>query len=137
MFFDTAARQTCIVKPTRTNTPLHALTTLNDVTYVEAARALAQRVLTAGRPSRRRSASTWPSAWSSRRRPTRRRRRQVLLAGLARLRREFARRSRRPRRSCSAVGESKRDEKLDAVEHAAYTALCSAILNLDEALTKE
>jgi len=36
-----------------------------------------------------------------------------------------------------AVGESKRDEKFDTVEHAAYAALCSAIMNLDEALTKE
>src|SRR5262249_26332454 len=44
-FFDTAARHTCVVKPSRTNSPLHALTTLNDVTYVEAARALAERVL--------------------------------------------------------------------------------------------
>src|SRR5690606_236683 len=45
MFFDSAKRQTCEVKPTRTNTPLHALTTLNDTTYVEAARGMAQRVL--------------------------------------------------------------------------------------------
>ena len=45
MFFDVANRQTCTVKLARTNTPLHALVTLNDVTYVEAARALAQRVL--------------------------------------------------------------------------------------------
>ncbi|MCA9205607.1 MAG: DUF1553 domain-containing protein, partial [Planctomycetales bacterium] len=45
MFFDNASRQTCTVKPFRTNTPLHALLTLNDVTYVEAARALAERVL--------------------------------------------------------------------------------------------
>ncbi|MBI2477841.1 MAG: hypothetical protein HYV60_04110 [Planctomycetia bacterium] len=35
-----------------------------------------------------------------------------------------------------SIGESPRDEKLDAVEHAAYTGLCSLILNLDEALTK-
>ncbi len=34
------------------------------------------------------------------------------------------------------VGESSRDEQLDAIEHAAYTGLCSLILNLDEALTK-
>src|SRR5262249_32473406 len=46
LFFDTAARQTCTVKQTRTNTPLHALTTLNDVTFVEAARVMAERVLT-------------------------------------------------------------------------------------------
>ena len=36
MLFDSATRQTCEVKPRRTNTPLHALATLNDVTYVEA-----------------------------------------------------------------------------------------------------
>jgi hypothetical protein len=35
------------------------------------------------------------------------------------------------------VGESKRNEKIDAVEHAAYTGVCSLILNLDEAITKE
>src|SRR5204863_6214807 len=36
MLFDTASRQTCTVKSARTNTPLHALATLNDSTYVEA-----------------------------------------------------------------------------------------------------
>ena len=36
-----------------------------------------------------------------------------------------------------AVGESKRDEKLPANDHAAWTALCELILNLDEAITKE
>jgi hypothetical protein len=35
------------------------------------------------------------------------------------------------------VGESKRDEKLDAVEHAAWTTVCLTVLNLDEALTNE
>ena len=45
VFFDSAPRQVCAVKLPRTNTPLHALTTLNDITYVEAARALATRLL--------------------------------------------------------------------------------------------
>ena len=36
-----------------------------------------------------------------------------------------------------SVGESKRNEKLDVTEHAAFTGLCNLILNLDEALTKE
>src|SRR6185436_18264510 len=45
MFFDTASRQVCTVKAPRTNTPLQALATLNDPTYVEAARALAERTL--------------------------------------------------------------------------------------------
>jgi hypothetical protein len=36
-----------------------------------------------------------------------------------------------------AVGESPRDPQLDPLEHAAWTAVCSVILNLDETLTKE
>ena len=45
LFFDVSNRQQCSVKTGRTNTPLHALVTMNDITYVEAARALAQRTL--------------------------------------------------------------------------------------------
>ncbi|NND99689.1 MAG: DUF1549 domain-containing protein [Pirellulaceae bacterium] len=45
MFFDNATRQTCTVKTARTNTPLHALQTFNNVAYVEAARALAELAL--------------------------------------------------------------------------------------------
>jgi hypothetical protein len=36
-----------------------------------------------------------------------------------------------------SVGESKRDETLNTTEHAALSAVCLAILNLDEALTRE
>jgi hypothetical protein len=44
-FFDNASRQVCVVNPSRTNTPLHALTTMNDITFIEAGRHLAERVL--------------------------------------------------------------------------------------------
>jgi hypothetical protein len=40
-------------------------------------------------------------------------------------------------KSLLAVGESKRDETLDVGEHAALSAVCLAVLNLDEALTRE
>ena len=43
--FDASTRRTCQVKTRRTNTPLHALTTLNDITFVEAARVLAENAL--------------------------------------------------------------------------------------------
>ena len=35
------------------------------------------------------------------------------------------------------IGDSKRDEKLNPTDHAAYTVLCNMILNLDEVITKE
>ncbi len=133
-FFDTTARQTCVVKPTRTNSPLHALTTLNDVTFVEASRALAGRVLAASGPSPgdrvghafRLVLARGPTSAE----------RQVLLGALERVRRQFAADPQAARRFL-AVGESPRDPALDPIEHAAWAAVCSAILNLDEALTKE
>ena len=48
MLFDASARQVCTVKQSRTNTPLHALTLMNDITYVEAARKMAERVMKQG-----------------------------------------------------------------------------------------
>jgi hypothetical protein len=133
-FFDNASRQTCVVKQVRTNTPLHALTTLNDVTYVEASRAMAERVLKSAGPTAadridfafRLVLGRPPSSEES----------QVLLASIARLSREFAG-DREAARKYLAVGDSPRDAALDVVEHATYAALCSAILNLDEALMKE
>jgi hypothetical protein len=43
--FDASSRTICSVKPSLTNTPIHALITLNDVTWNEAARALAAKVI--------------------------------------------------------------------------------------------
>jgi hypothetical protein len=132
MFFDTASRQTCTVKQTRTNTPLHALATLNDVTYVEAARALAQRVLQTGGSAERVEMACRavlgrkPSADESR----------LLQASVDRLREQYSK-DREAALKYLSIGESKRNEALDPVEHAAYAALCSALLNLDEALTRE
>jgi hypothetical protein len=134
MFFDNAPRQTCMVKQVRTNTPLHALTTLNDITYVEAARALAQRVLREAGPG---SAERIEKAVRLvlARRPTAAES-KLLIASLDRSRQEFARNPEAARKLLS-VGESPRDPALDPVEHAAFAAVCNAILNLDEALTKE
>lgn len=131
MFFDNANRQTCAVKAARTNTPLHALTTLNDTTYVEAARALAQRVLEAnlGKPldlAFRLVTGRHPSGIES----------KILAGSLGKQRRHYAADA-AAARQLLAVGESRRNEALDAVEHAAMTSICLLILNLDEALTRQ
>jgi hypothetical protein len=133
MFFDASPRSTCTVKPTRTNTPLHALATLNDPTYVEAGRVLAERILQGpgGDPERfdalyRRILGRSPVAAEV----------DVVAAGLARHRADYAARP-DDARKLLAVGESKRDMSLSPAEHAAWTALALTILNLDEAVTKE
>ena len=62
--------------------------------------------------------------------------RKIHLAGLERLRREFAARPQDAKKLLH-VGESKRNESLGAVEHAAWTSLCLTLLNLDETVTRE
>lgn len=133
MFFDNASRQTCYVRAIRTNTPLHALTTLNDVQYVEAARALAQRLLEATTEDAARLDLAFMRVLG---RPASADERGVLLQRLEYLKTQFAEEKSAASKLLS-VGESKRNEKLDANEHAAWTALCQLVLNLDEAITKE
>ncbi|MBN9520634.1 DUF1553 domain-containing protein [bacterium] len=134
MFFDAATRQTCAVKTTTTNTPLHALTTLNDTTFVEAARVLAQRAMTeAGndeaarlRGAFRHAVGRVPTAAEV----------EILRGSLDRQRRLYAN-DRPAAERLLRVGESRRDERLDVVEHAALTAVCTLIFNLDETLTNQ
>jgi mono/diheme cytochrome c family protein len=133
LFFDTAARQTCTVKQTRTNTPLHALTTLNDVTFVEAARAMAERLLAAEGNDDQRIERAFRLVLA---RKPKAEELEILRGGLKRLRGQYAADAAAAKKLL-AVGESKRDDKLDVTEHAAFTGLCNLILNLDEALTKE
>jgi hypothetical protein len=133
MLFDNAARQTCTVKTFRTNTPLHALTTLNDTTYVEAARALAQRVMLAAKEPDARIETAFRLVLS--RGPTDAEK-KIVLARLDTLRKQYSQ-DKDDALKLLSVGESRRDEKLDVVEHAAFTGICQLVLNLDEAISTE
>jgi hypothetical protein len=132
--FDAADRETCAVRINRTNTPLQALNLMNDVTYLEASRKLAERTIKEGGPTPEvRIDYAFRLAAS---RPPKAKENEVLLGTL----RQFAERYQsRPDAAVQFIsqGESARDEKLSAVELAAYTALASLILNLDETITKE
>jgi hypothetical protein len=132
--FDAAARETCVVRVARTNTPLQALNLLNDVTYVEAARVLAERVLKeGGEAAEGRLTLAFRLVLA---RPPRPAELRVLRAGLdAHLVRYRA--DRPAALKLVSSGEAPRDGRLDVADLAAYTAVASMILNLDEAITKE
>jgi hypothetical protein len=134
MLFDNAARQVCAVKTTRTNTPLQALVTLNDITYVEAARALAQRARVAHRDNED-AALEQAFRWVTCRAPSRAEK-ALLKQQLGQLRVQQGA-DRAAALKLLTVGESKRDESLDPTEHAVWTSLCLMLLNLDETVTKE
>ncbi len=133
-FFDNAGRVVCSVKPFRTNTPLHALYTFNDVTFVESARALAGELLNSGPEADR---DVLDSAF--RRvvgRPASGGEASVLLGQLRRSRATFEA-DPAAAEAFLAVGEQERDPALAPAELAAWTSLCLAVYNLDESLTKE
>jgi Protein of unknown function (DUF1553)/Protein of unknown function (DUF1549) len=134
MFFDVGNRQTCIVRQERTNTPLQALALLNDTTYVEAARALAQRTLLMkglNDESRlalafRRCTGRNPDQDESKR----------LQSRLAALRAKFKDKPDEAKKLL-AIGESKAEASLAIDELAAWTSLCNVMLNMDETISKE
>lgn len=132
--FDAAGREMCCVRPSRTDTPLQALALMNDVTFVEAARCLAQRVMhEAGTAPEDRLQLAFRLVLTRAPRP------QELAVLLDDWRNQHARFHADPQAAQSMItaGESPRDETLDAAELAAYTAVAGLILNLDEAVTKQ
>jgi len=131
--FDAPDRETCVVRRARTNTPLQALVLMNDPTYVEAARKLAERMLTqGGATTEDRLAFAFRLATA---RPPRDRELEVLKTVLQR-QQEIYRQNTEAAIRLLGVGEASRDDQLDAAELAAWTMVASAILNLDETLTK-
>jgi hypothetical protein len=131
--FDAAGREACWVREARTNTPLQALTLLNDVTFVEASRKLAERTMRDCKTVDERIALMFRRATGRAPSPTEAR---ILVDGYRAHRDEY-RQNPAGVRKLLAIGESPRDEKLDSAELAAFTAVASVILNLDETITKE
>jgi mono/diheme cytochrome c family protein len=132
--FDAAGRETCIVRQTRTNTPLQALTLMNDVTYVEASRKLAERVLKEGGASTEQRLTRMFRLLTAR--PPQPVELRILCADLEQHWSRY-RRDREAAAKLLSVGEAKRDEQLDTAELAAYTSVANLILNLDETINRE
>jgi Protein of unknown function (DUF1553)/Protein of unknown function (DUF1549)/Planctomycete cytochrome C len=130
--FDSSSRQICTVRPSQTSTPLHALTTLN-VTWVESARALAQRVMKSQQTTEGQLKEAFRIVCA--RRPNVGEL-KVLLQSYKRSLDSFTKAPKNATEFLSQ-GESPRDLKLDPAKHAAMASVCLAIVNLDEALTRE
>ena len=131
--FDAPDREKCTSRRLITNTPLQALVLLNDPTYVEAARALAQRaLLEAGSDAAARVRFLFREATARRATPAELR----VLLDLEQ--RELDHYKKDPAQAAKliAVGASK-PGNVEAVELAAWTTVASTILNLDETITKE
>ena len=132
--FDAPSREVCTSRRERTNTPLQALTLMNDVTYVEAARALAQRLIREGGPTDEDRVEFGFRLVTSRRpEPAEI---EVLRRGLERHRSAY---ENDPAAAAKLVkvGESALGPEMDPVELAAHTALANGLLNLDETIHRE
>ena len=134
MNFDSAARETCTVNVSRTNTPLQAMNLQNDPQFVEAARALGQRMMkeAAATPHAR---IVYCSELLLGREPTNSEM-KVLRSGYE----DYAAAFRECPDSAKAlvsVGYTAPDPDLDIVELATCSAVASVFLNLDETVTKE
>ncbi len=131
--FDAPDREKCTGRRLLTNTPLQALVLLNDPTYVEAARSLAQRIILEGGPDTgkrirfgfRLATARTPTAEEI----------QVLRDLEERSQADF---KHNPAQAVKLlrVGESAPNPKLDPIELATWTTVATTILNLDETITK-
>jgi Protein of unknown function (DUF1549)/Protein of unknown function (DUF1553)/Planctomycete cytochrome C len=131
--FDASTRQVCKVRGGTTSTPLHALTTLNDPTWAEASRVLARHAMeNAPDPAAR---TTWAFRRVLGRAPK--------PEQLAILQRAYEKQlgiyqqDEKAAAAAVSIGSAPRAEKLNAAEHAAMSAVCLAIFNLDQSLTRE
>ncbi|MBI3693734.1 MAG: DUF1553 domain-containing protein [Acidobacteria bacterium] len=131
--FDAANREACVVRETRTNTPLQALNLMNDVTFLEAARFLGQRMIREGgadpgerlRHGFRLATSRTPSAKEA-----------AILRDNLQFHLDYFSNPQRAQEFLSH-GESSSDPSLNPRDLAAYAAVAGILLNLDETVTKE
>ena len=133
MAFNAAARETCTVRSDVTTTPLQALTLLNNITFVESARFLAERMLDQpdSHPGNR---IRWAFRSVTSRQPTSSEI-ACLEEDLSHFLTDFIDHPTSAKKLL-AIGEKPFDKKLDIPTLAAYTLIANTILNLDEAMSQ-
>jgi hypothetical protein len=134
MNFDASQREACMVRENRTNTPLQALNLMNDVTFLEAARFIGQRMMKEGgaatedrlRHGFRIVMGRSPAA-----------REMEVLRGSYAYHLDYFASKPKERGQLLAHGDTPSDPRLDATGLAACMSVASLLLNTDEAITKE
>jgi mono/diheme cytochrome c family protein len=127
--FDAPSREFCVVKRTRSNTPLQALNLLNDAAYIEAAQALAQRMMGDGGAGDEERAAYGLRLCLSR---TPEKGEVAKLTAL--YREQLAHFQDDSDAARKLVGEKRSAE--EAAPLAAWTVVANVLLNLDELITK-
>lgn len=131
--FDAPSREVCTERRPRTNTPLQALTTLNDPAFLAAAAGLARRVVAEGCDcAEHRLAFAFRCAVG---RPASSTESSALLTLYARALDRF-RHDPEAAAKMATQGLAKPDAEADTADLAAWTVIANVLLNLDEALTK-
>lgn len=130
--FNAPSRENCSVRRERTNTPLQALVTMNDVQFVEAARSLAEHAIKEARSVDERLDYMTLRAIA---RPLEGREREIARRALDDFLTHYQANP-AAAKGLITTGESKPDPSLPAPDLAAWTMLANQILNLDEALNK-
>jgi len=130
---DTADREWCSVNPKKTNTPLQALTLLNETAFYEAARHLGERFLSKEGTLTERIVFVFQTLTS--RLPTQEES-EVLENAFITYKQAFGDDVAAAQASLR-VGQSAVSEEMDPIELAAATAFANMLLNLDEVTTRE
>lgn len=131
--FDAPDRETCTVRRARTNTPLQALVTLNDPTYLEASRKLAERILRDAPPDLDGRLS-YLFRMVTCRNPTDRE--LTILTRIWEQQQSYYHRHSHLIEPLLSIGESPVDKSVDSLELASWTMVASGVLNLDETITR-
>jgi hypothetical protein len=131
--FNATSREACTVERARSNTPLQALALLNDPSYVEAARALAERIVTSGDSSpESRIGYAYRQVLS---RPAQSSEVQILAALYAKHLGQY-RDDRKAASELLRVGQRPAPTNIDPADLAAWTSVARVILNLHETITR-
>jgi len=131
--FDSAGREACDEAIRRTNTPLQALNLMNDVTFVEASRVFAERLLKSGQKDEEILKQAYEELFSRSPLPEES---EILLASKSEYKKRFAS-DLDAAEALVAFGESPVEGSVSPAELASWTLVCSTLMNLDETVSKE